>query len=400
MNRRHRHLQVRFSFIRLLAALILANSFLVVFFLDAPPSVEQPFVIFQWQAESLHSHSNQAAGNGATSPRKKKWEKTQQWLCPNQSLNLTAAVQTFRRAQEIGLSSLGPAEEPSAVINTPTGTIRKFFLHWPGHVSIRDKSTNRIATFLRTYKCGSITLRDYFERVLKPASENYDSFHTSLYYRGFVRTNLGESSSCICTTFRDPIDHFFSGLQELEMRRNTNPWKKKVTKLAPYEKLELISKERFFAFVDYLLSGEWIDIYKYHDGFFDFDFGHVLPQSSYLHYLQKKHGRDISSFVDMYSIAETIPSVLNETCGFKRETIPPVIEKKTHKKLPGMSSLHKSIWANATTSSGNSLGQDYELFYYKLEALCLLHAVDYACLANVLKDPLPKICEIAFEKYL
>lgn len=78
---------------------------------------------------------------------------------------------------------------------------------------------------------------------------------------------------------QNPIDHFFSGLGELEMRRTKLGigWAK-----AEYEEMDVLSIDRLIGFTEFLLRGDWFQYMRSKDKDIPYhwlEFGHVFPQS-------------------------------------------------------------------------------------------------------------------------
>jgi hypothetical protein len=290
------------------------------------------------------------------------WEAQQEWLCPNRVPNLNATATTFRIAQQIFLGNYTP--------ELPRQAADIFFSHWPGHMLFEDPDTNKTALALRTYKCGSMTLLSYFQDSLGPLG----SFSTSLVWKDYPKLRKG----CIMTAFRDPVSHFISGLGEIEIRRkgHPNPFE--------YERLALPSKERFLAFVVFVLRGDW-RLRMYNPRLY----AHVFPQSGYLLSLHSVN-QTVSSYVDMHHIQDGARKALIEDCQLPA-TIPRFNTTVKHLKIDGLDSLLKNLWANET-----SIPRIHRAF----EAICVLNAIDYACLAPELREPPPEVCANAFQKYL
>jgi hypothetical protein len=148
-------------------------------------------------------------------------------------------------------------------------------------------------------------------------------------------------------------------------------------------------------FCEFLFGGEWFQRVNAQDRgapFHWLDFGHVFPQSGYLVWLQTIN-RTISAYTSLANLTDSIPTLLEEHCGMPH--LPPIVTIKLHDKVAGLSSVHKKFWANG---SSNALAGTFQLPL--LQALCLFHAVDYACLAHELRVPPPQVCAEAFQKYL
>lgn len=298
-----------------------------------------------------------------------------EWLCPARVPNLTATAITFRMAQDVFLNKETHQVPPNATI------VDAFFSHWPGQLILQHMNTTAIA--LRTFKCGSITLKAYIQNTLRsslPDSEFQTSFK--------VNTFPPHHNGCIVTAFRDPISHFISGLGEVECRR----WRRRhrlnaTNELEYYETLPILSQERFLAVVNFILTGGWFPNPSYYDNCCNV-MAHVFPQSGYLVHLSRLK-KNITSFVNLNSIQADFQQALIHDCALPTN-IPPVAITKTHGKVPGLNDFLKSLW---------TLENDDERVVRALEAVCLLNAVDYACLVDQLQQPPPKICSRVYDRY-
>ena len=294
------------------------------------------------------------------------WEAQQEWLCPKRVPNLDATSTTFRIAQQFFLGNETP--------ELPRQAADRFFSHWPGHMLFEDPDTNKTALALRTYKCGSMTLLSYFRDSLGPLG----SFSTSLFWKDYPKQRQG----CIVTAFRDPVSHFISGLGEIENRRERRPKKTAFE----YEKLPLPSQERFLAFVEFVLRGDWRFRRLNKNPRL---YAHVFPQSGYFVSLHSVR-HTVSSYLDMHNIQDRTREALIEDCQLP-DTVPKFNTTVKHHKIDGLDSLLKELWTNET-----SIPRIHRAF----EAVCILNAVDYACLAPELREPPPEVCARAFQKYL
>lgn len=321
------------------------------------------------------------------------WTKMETWLCPGHVPNLTAAITTFRLAQQVFLKRNESLTASSAVPTFPFDRhINDYFSFWPGHLSLRNRETNKTAAFVSTYKCGSETVIEYFTQQLAPLG------HVEVRQRWEKFLELGgQDYDCLVTSFRDPMDHFFSGLGELEMRtiKEGKEGKRPDHLLASYERLPVLSEDRLVRFVEFLLFGEWFERNRsgkqvpYHF----WDLSHVSPQSGYLAVLHSIN-RTITAYTPLANLSSTLPTLLEENCGIPKG-LPPVKVSKLHDKVPGLSDVYKKFWADGSATALSATSR-----LPVIHALCLFHAVDYACLAPLLKVPPPEVCAEAFVKYL
>ena len=301
-------------------------------------------------------------------------------LCPNKVPNMDVTTQVFQIAQDIFYKANPPMDK---VPYNDTLT-KKYFSHWPGHVSYIEKSTGRQAAFLRTWKCGSWSLQHYLKKnadhfagkVKYLASLTYDDFPKGL------QQQSSSSPDCIVSSFRDPISHFISGMGEIEIRLH---WERtpKTPQQNRFKKHPMVSEERFVAFIDFMLRYEWDPVHV---------FRHVFPQSGHLYTLSSSN-QTITRFISMKNLAEEVQDSLKTTCGIDSAIQPPK-DKSLHKKVEGLDDFYRELWTNATI--GEASPQATAAF----EVICLLDAVDYACLESELPAPPPEFCIDVYERYL
>ena len=95
----------------------------------------------------------------------------------------------------------------------------------------------------------------------------------------------------------------------------------------------------------------------------------------------------------MKDIDAKFADVLKDSC-IMPDTIPPLTKTKSHAKVKGLDSVLKNLWNDA--NGGVASGEVQRAF----QSICLLNAVDYACLAPELKELPPSICWDTFQQYL
>jgi hypothetical protein len=343
-----------------------------------------------WRSPSQQGTTYQVNKQAPPGPKFHHWTKTKSWLCPGRVPNLTAAITTFQLAQQIGLKRRG--KENTEVPALSAEDIKNYFSFWPGHVYFRDEKTNKTAAFLRTYKCGSETIEGYFVQL-----SSLGEREQLIDLPDFLKSPARESD-CIGAAFRDPMDHFFSGLGELEMRRTRLIDKgfDEERMLPDYERMDILSEDRLVAFIEFLLRGDWFDLRDDKDKRVPYhwlDFGHVFPQSGYLVGLLNAN-LSVSTFIDLKNLTSALPKVLEEECGLPKG-LPELETIHLHDKVPGLSGVYKKFWAKGSTKELTGTPK-----LPIIQALCLFHVMDYACLAPELKAPPPEVCAEVFYEYL
>jgi len=321
--------------------------------------------------QSIHDATEPPHSPPSRKGQKNSWNGQKKWLCSALTPNLTATAITFRMAQRIFFGRNVTLLASDTVINA-------FFSHWPGHYKFQDAHTNTTTLVLRTYKCGSMTLKAYLKDTLSSHISN-STFGTAFPF-DFFPTQHG----CILTAYRDPISHFISGVGEVEYRHEN------VSTAGTYEALPKLSEDRFLGFMEFLLQGKWYNNPAFYQGNKSWRniFSHVLPQSGYLVHLSFTN-QSISSYIHLDDIEREFRDALIHDCGLPFN-IPPVQHTKSHGKVAGLDEFLRKMWVHT----------DNVRLTRALEAVCLLHAMDYACLSAVLREPPPAICSRAYEKYL
>lgn len=318
-----------------------------------------------------------------------KWTETWEWLCPRGYPNLSAVPATYQLAQNVFYF-----DEIRNITILPTDKKRGlnpyvrhndtdwYFSHWPGHVSYTEKGTNRTAIFMRTWKCGNHYLNYYFEKIKKEMGGIYN---TSLVVVEFP-TEI-KNPACIVSAYRDPISHFLSGLGEFEARtrrRRKSPAYSRRQRVERFESFPLPSEERFISFVELLLRFDWV---KKHG-----DYRHVFPQSGYRSRLHALN-RSITRLIPLHDLPQQAEHALRTTCGMSQIITAPT-QKKEHTKIEGLEDFLKGLWKNVSENTGRVSGKLRRTF----EAICLLDAVDYACLASALNPP--SFCARVYDEHL
>ena len=356
----------------MVAIAILITIFMQVLFLESDQDMVVP---------TLDDHNNKMMmiDESSSSSSLVVWERQKEWLCRNRVPNLEAAAQTFHTAQKVFF-----LQNENTELLSREATDR-FFSHWPGHITYHKRDTNHRATALRTYKCGSFTINYYFQNMLSTLGGEVT---TSLHWKDFPHHD--EKLGCIVSSFRDPVSHFLSGLGEVEARTNREIQNGKGKPDATYEQLKEATPERFLAFVRFLLDGEWLSVKKFRNNIKFL--GHVYTQSGHLLHLHSVN-KTVTKFINMKDIDAKFADVLKDSC-IMPDTIPPLTKTKSHAKVKGLDSVLKNLWNDA--NGGVASGEVQRAF----QSICLLNAVDYACLAPELKELPPSICWDTFQQYL
>lgn len=327
------------------------------------------------------------------------WPPLQRQLCYNMWPNLDMVQTLFAIARYELLGEPLPSQNETTLQQdiTPSKMIAKFFVGEFGGASVYmdEKNPKLTTTYPRIYKCGNNQVRSmekivwwnndtkisngtYFaEMPLRTAVNSLYDRNTSQYKR--------PGEVCIYTVVRDPISHFLSGYNEADFRviRGVNLGTKNVTTFAPYfnvsyTKSNETRRQRFTQLVKDVVSEreELVQHYVYSHFF---SMSRILPIMDHLN-------QSLSGYLPSVANLETEwPKFMTKTCPEMPplDTFPPMKTMGQHRSSKdelGLYQAAKEVW--------NEQG-------LVARALCVIHAVDYACWQN-LPNGIPPLCQKVF----
>jgi hypothetical protein len=188
---------------------------------------------------------------------------------------------------------------------------------------------------------------------------------------------------CIITAIRDPVSHFIAGYNEMEYRIERDNRLQNASGLL-FDRYKLGSTNRFEQFVaDYFggpktLGGperegwtEWHSVEP----------GHIYSMSGVLNMLAEQGLKLTSYLPSLRNLGETWPAFVQNTCpGLPESTASTPMRlqgqhEHTNSKSPAYKAA-KRVWEEEGATA---------------RALCVVHAMDYACWEN-LPDGIPSVC--------
>lgn len=303
------------------------------------------------------------------------------WLAVRTSLchgkpNLTWAPRIFTAAQaELGI-----------IAEAETEDLAMRFHNFSAREHTFRAANGRLVLYQACYKCGNDQVIDYLRKVVR---------HRRLLWAGGlpggkrsqrdVAVFLDEQQRrqpakrlqlCGLFSLRDPVEHFLSGYNEMEVRRPET----RHTPEGPYSGLPLGSPGRFRQFVRDLLSGTWSQKSFYKGAPFAVA-DHVSLMSGMLVPLGAlSEVYDMALFPCMLAnLTECVPAVLRDKCGLPGPDVLDMVSGPRHASQSDPLGTHRAARAVAAESGPT------------LRALCALHAMDYACFSDEL--PVPLACQ-------
>jgi hypothetical protein len=257
--------------------------------------------------------------------------------------------------------------------------------------------------YVRIWKCGNNQIRRMEQNLNKPFNGTYrnklpitQTFKKYLpaVYKKHSKSNLPPMPPpCVYTALRDPVSHFLSGYNEVEVRQLGEYNNKSSTDFPVKSKRALyhhafpysenspeLRKTRFKAFVEDLLLEKKV-------------FGqHVV----YLHFFAmsrvlvplKKHKVELKYIPGLSNITSVWPRFMSSTCpNFPApDTIPKMAiggQHKSSKDRLGLYKAAKEVWAE-----GGPIAR----------SICILHAFDYACFPE-LAENMPLLCKFVYRDH-
>ncbi len=338
----------------------------------------------------------------------------QKALCGEGAPNLLLSSVLFDLARSEVFAEDDPriAAELTDTKNTNTNTSggisktqMKFFAGEFGSSSVfqgvNEKGDPFVTVYAKIWKCGNNQIRFMEKKLFKHLNGTYtDNLQLSHILGRFLR-NIYESGDdaimpppCIYTAIRDPISHFLSGYNEVEVRQlgeynnQSHPDWPTHSKPAPYHRKYPYSNEssdlrrhRFEAFVEDLLLEEptFGNNYVY---------SHFFAMSRILVIL-KKYNSGLTGYIpQLDNITATWPSFLSSECANfpSKESIPAMTKQGQHRSSRdrlGLYQAAKEVWQEEGPVA---------------RSLCLLHAFDYACFED-LPEKIPSLCRSVYQDH-
>ena len=224
-------------------------------------------------------------------------------------------------------------------------------------VFVQMPDSNAVLVYVPVWKCGNNQMKSFLKETFKAIPE----------------PSHKAKVACVVTVVRDPVSHFLSGYNEIEYRWKTENRSETMEKqtVLPYLSEELGSEKRFITFVENLLDPTQNRLMKASV------FHHVSSMARVLTNVK------LSAYLPtLTNMTYTVPQFLHENCidfpdNLVDVPMPPRGVHPSSKDPLGSYEASKAVWAAQGPVA---------------RALCILHALDYACWRD-LPDGVPKLCQ-------
>jgi len=255
-----------------------------------------------------------------------------------------------------------------------------------GSSSIERKPQFGSFLYIPVWKCGNNSIRKNLQLTV-PQCKQVTFGGRGLGWAKFIGGVQNIPKACAVTVVRDPVTHFISGYNEYEFRvsgKRRKNIRAGIQDPLNFETLDFGTEARFEQFVLDFLSG-----YEWDESFNNFNIlHHTFSMTGLLTVFHQLFKRKLTGYLpSLGNIEEKFPSFLNNTCpGLLPESayLPWKKEDRyTHASegdQVGFRAAASRVWGYGNGTS---------------KALCLIHAMDYACYDEI---PVPEICKEVYSR--
>lgn len=228
------------------------------------------------------------------------------------------------------------------------------------------------------WKCGNNNIRVNLNHTMPLSSHVSIHKRQKDYWPDYIGGSQNIPKACVVTVVRDPITHFLSGYNEYETRLNDEVGtklrrdKKWSGNPVNFERFEFGTEARFEQFVVDFLNGPRRDmLFDYWNNLY-----HMFSMTGVLTRFNQLYKRKLTGYLpSVTNLEENYPAFLKETC-------PGVLPENAYRpwkkedRIVHVSEADESGFHAAANSVWESGGRTSR-------ALCLIHAIDYACFDKI-----------------
>lgn len=327
----------------------------------------------------LPSSSSETTSSGNVSLlNNRNWSQIKERLCPNSIPQVDFADLLFELAGKEILNDQNASNSSNTEKNEKR--IQQFFSGPFDRGTKLCRSGNDFVLYMRIYKCANNQITEWMNDVLDDCHSKTDLEESLELWRKDQQDD--PSSLCIITAIRDPISHFLSGYNEVEYQWLANYSNfadpKSRQKILHNKDLTYIhktagSKERFSQFVaDFLFHPKAMT-----QGAYD----HLDLMSRILPTLQEQELALTAYLPSLHNLTHAWPQFVQSEC-----------LSNHHDALTEMdlsAQHHSSKDPFGTHQAAEDVWRKQGLI---ARALCILHAMDYACWEQ-LPEGIPEFCQ-------
>ncbi len=303
----------------------------------------------------------------------KVWPELKEALCPAMvpQTALTGVIFALAR-DEVGLRQWNATDQSLEFFYRDSAYQTGFVYSSP---------ENKILVYMSVWKAAHETVELWGKRNLGPLDGTF-----SIIKKPEFRKMLKEAKDpCIITVIRDPISHFLSGYNEVDTRIMEREYsvlhaRMKGSPKGLFHRYHYGTKERFTQFVADILSQPYTLSWN---NFAKIEPLHFYSMSGMLSYLAE-NGAKLSAFLpSIHNLGKELPEFAVQACpGILPENITQAVNvpssgHTSSKDEYGIYQAAKDVWKEGGPTA---------------RALCVLHAIDYACWEN-LPDGIPALCK-------